>query len=99
MKTTKNQIKQTKESKEPVQKKQNGKIFEGIVISAKMKNTVIVGVTVIHRHPLYKKAMKRTQKFAVDTNGQTAVQGDAVRIIEVRPISKTKRFKILEVLK
>lgn len=74
------------------------KIFEGKVISTKMEKTATVEVEVFKTHPLYKKRIRRTKKYhAHDEIG--VKEGDWVKIGECRPISKTKKFKILEVIK
>ncbi len=70
-------------------------IMEGKVVSARQMNTIIVAVVHQYRHPLYKKAVNRTKKYAVDTAGKTYSVGDAVRICETRPISRRKHFKVL----
>lgn len=70
------------------------RILEGTVISTKMQNTVVVEVTRRTPHPLYKKLMKKSKKFKVDTNGITVREGDRVRIVETKPVSKEKYFKI-----
>ncbi len=75
------------------------KTFEGIVVSAKMQNTVVVEVFRKKPHPLYKRLLKRSTKFKADTAGQSVAAGDKVKIIETRPISKGKHFKIMEVIK
>lgn len=75
------------------------KTFEGKVISSKMQNTVMVEVFRRKPHPLYKKLLKRSTKFKVDTGKHSVSVGDKVRIIETRPISKDKHFKIEEVIK
>ena len=75
------------------------KTFEGKVISSKMQNTVMVEVFRRKPHPLYKKLLKRSTKFKVDTEKHSVSVGDKVRIIETRPISKGKHFKIEEVIK
>jgi len=75
------------------------KIFEGTIISLKMNNTAVVEVVRRKPHPLYKKLLKRNKKYKVDTAGQTFAKGDRVKIIETRPISKEKNFKIIEVIK
>lgn len=72
------------------------KIFEGKVVSVKMQNTVVVEVLRRVPHPLYKKILKRTKKHQADTAGFTLLLGDRVKIVEVRPISKEKHFKVLE---
>jgi len=68
----------------------------GIVKSIKMNNTVIVAVTTMTRHPLYKKAVKHTSRFAAHNEKDTIVVGDTVRIMQTRPISKTKHYKVVE---
>ena len=75
------------------------KILEGIVVSVKMKNTVIVSVTRRFPHPLYKKLIKKDNKLNVDVANFKPNIGDRVKIIEAKPISKTKHFKVLEVIK
>lgn len=72
------------------------KILEGIVVSTKMQNTVVVEVTRRTPHPLYKKLMKKSRKFKADANGITVHEGDRVRIVETKPVSKDKHFKIHE---
>jgi small subunit ribosomal protein S17 len=75
------------------------KIFEGKVVSLKMQNTAVVEVLRRVPHPLYKKVLKRTKKHQADTAGFSLLIGDRVRIVEVRPISKKKHFKVLEKIK
>lgn len=72
------------------------KVMKGKVISTSMKNTVIVGVIRKTPHPLYRKLLTRTKKYKVDTNNQTVTVGDIVTIIETKPISKDKHFKLME---
>ncbi len=74
------------------------KVFTGKVISTKMHNTVVVEVTHLTPHKLYKKLLKRSKHFKVDTNGQEVMVGKWVKITEIKPMSKEKYFKILEVL-
>lgn len=70
----------------------------GLVVSDKMEKTIVVEYTARVPHPKFKKIVKRTKKFyAHDEKGEAAV-GDKVRIIECRPISKTKRWRLVEVL-
>jgi small subunit ribosomal protein S17 len=68
----------------------------GSVKSTKMNNTIIVAVTTMTRHPLYNKAVKHTSRFAVHNEGHDVAVGDKVRIIQTRPISKTKHYKVVE---
>ena len=73
----------------------------GTITSAgKMQDTVTVTVHQLVRHPLYKKSFRKSTKFLVDTKGVSDLGvGDEVVIEECRPLSKTKHFKIKEVLK
>lgn len=71
----------------------------GLVVSNKMKNTITVNVERSLQHPLYKKVMKRTKKYHADDPENTAAIGDLVRIRETKPISKTKRWKLVEIVK
>ncbi|NOY64683.1 MAG: 30S ribosomal protein S17 [Nitrospirae bacterium] len=74
------------------------KVFVGTVISDKMDKTVTVAVTRLQKHPLYKKYIKRTTKLKAHDEGNVCRVGDTVKIIESRPLSKTKRWVVLEVL-
>jgi small subunit ribosomal protein S17 len=70
----------------------------GIVTSTAMQKTVIVAVDRLVQHKLYKKTLRRTSKFlAHDENGSCNV-GDRVRIVETRPLSARKRWRIVEIL-
>jgi small subunit ribosomal protein S17 len=70
----------------------------GRVVSDKMDKTIVVAIEDSVRHPLYKKIVKRTVKFkAHDENNECGI-GDRVRIMETRPISKDKRWRLLEVV-
>jgi small subunit ribosomal protein S17 len=75
------------------------KIFEGTVVSLKMQNTAVVEVLRKVPHPLYKKMLKRNKKHQADTAGLSLTIGDKVKIVEVRPISKEKHFKVMEKIK
>ncbi|MCG3196299.1 MAG: 30S ribosomal protein S17 [Candidatus Omnitrophica bacterium] len=71
----------------------------GVVVSAKMQKTVVVLVERLIEHPLYRKTIKWTKKYhAHDENG-SAKEGDTVRMVETRPLSKTKCWRVVEVLK
>lgn len=72
------------------------KILEGKVFSTGMKNTIIVEVVRQVRHPLYKKLLKRSKKYKVETKGITVNTGDIVKIVETKPISKDKHFILKE---
>lgn len=75
------------------------KTFTGKIISLKMNRTAVVEVTRKNPHPLYKKLLKRTTKFKADTADLTLEVGQKVKIVETKPISKDKSFKVLEVIK
>jgi small subunit ribosomal protein S17 len=75
------------------------KVLTGKVISVKMQNTVVVEVSRRVPHPLYKKLLKVGKHFNVATNGKSVAVGDDVRIVETKPVSKTKYFAIKEVVK
>lgn len=70
------------------------KILTGTVVSNTMQNTAVVEVIRRTPHPLYKKLLKRSKKYKVDTNGQAVKVGDRVRIMETKPISKDKHFML-----
>ena len=70
----------------------------GVVVSDKMDKTVVVSVERLVKHPRYEKYVKRTKKFkAHDENNECQV-GDVVRIMETRPLSKTKRWRVVEII-
>jgi small subunit ribosomal protein S17 len=72
-----------------------GNILKGVVISDKMDKTVVVSVSRFIKHPLYGKFYKVSKKYkAHDENNESKV-GDKVEILETRPISKDKRFKVI----
>ena len=70
----------------------------GTVVSDRMNKTVVVAVDRRVAHPLYGKQVVRTQKFHAHDEENTAKAGDTVRIMETRPLSKTKRWRVVEVL-
>jgi small subunit ribosomal protein S17 len=70
----------------------------GVVVSDKMTKTRVVAVTEQYRHPMYGKYLKRTQKFHIHDEKNDSKAGDKVLIIETRPLSKTKRWRLMKVL-
>jgi small subunit ribosomal protein S17 len=76
----------------------NRKVREGIVESTKMDKTIVVKVVDRVRHPLYDKTMQRTKKLYVHDETNDAREGDKVRVSETRPLSKSKRWRLVEVL-
>ena len=74
------------------------KIREGIVVSTKMDKTLVVAVIERVSHPKYGKTVQRTKKLAVHDETNDARTGDRVRVQETRPLSKTKRWRVVEIL-
>ncbi|MEO7804693.1 MAG: 30S ribosomal protein S17 [Actinomycetota bacterium] len=70
----------------------------GVVLSDKMDKTVIVNVQQTVRHPLYNKIYKRNSKLQAHDENNDAHPGDVVRVMETRPLSKTKRWRVVEVV-
>ena len=70
----------------------------GTVISDKMDKTVVVLVESLRRHPLYKKVVRHTSKFKAHDEANACKVGDVVKIIETRPLSKEKRWRVAEII-
>lgn len=70
----------------------------GVVVSDKMEKTIVVAIRTKVRHPLYGKMVNRTRKFKAHDEENTCGIGDTVKIMETRPISKDKRWRLVEVL-
>ncbi len=79
-------------------KKSNKKVFTGLVVSDKMEKTITVRIETKALHPLYKKYVTRSVKYKAHDENNDAHAGDTVRIIESRPVSKDKRWRLLEVV-
>jgi small subunit ribosomal protein S17 len=75
------------------------KIYTGDVVSSKMDKTVVVAVTRLTQHPMYKKTIKKIAKFKAHDDDNKCNKGDKVKIIESRPLSKDKRWKVLDVVR
>jgi len=75
------------------------KVRTGTVLSNKMMRTITVGIERKVRHPLYGKYIKRTTKLMVDDPKNSCNIGDQVKIMETRPLSKNKRWRLIEILK
>ena len=71
---------------------------QGIVVSDAMEKTIVVRVDVVKAHPRYKKVVRRSVKFHAHDESSQAKVGDVVRIVETRPLSKTKRWRLAEVV-
>ena len=74
------------------------KVRTGVVVSDKMDKTVLVRIDRSFRHPLYQKTVKRSSKLAAHDEQNEAHVGDTVRVMEIRPMSKSKRWRVVEVL-
>ena len=74
------------------------KVREGVVVTSGMDKTVVVAVIERVRHPRYNKFVNRTKKLYVHDETNDANTGDKVRVMETRPLSKPKRWRIMEVL-
>lgn len=83
----------------PAQDRGQRKTFEGIVVSDKMDKTrvVVVGRTVLH--PFYGKVSKKTSKFHVHDQNNESHEGDLIEIVSTRPLSKTKRWRMVRIVK
>lgn len=76
----------------------NRKVRIGTVVSDKMDKTIVVKVEDFIRHPLYGKRVKRTTKFKAHDEQNACVIGDKVRIMETRPLSRDKRWRLVEII-
>ncbi len=76
----------------------NRKVREGLVVSNKMEKTAVVAVVERVRHPKYGKFMMRTKKLYAHDETNDANIGDKVRVKETRPLSKNKRWRVVEIL-
>ena len=74
------------------------KVRQGRVISDKMDKTVVVAVEVLEHHPLYHKTLKKAVKYKAHDENKTSKVGDVVKIIETRPLSHEKRWRVAEVV-
>lgn len=75
------------------------KVFQGTVLSTKMDKTAVVEVARLWKHPVYKKRVKKTKKYMVHDGSNQLKAGDVVTFSECKPISKLKRFTVLEIKK
>jgi small subunit ribosomal protein S17 len=77
---------------------QTRKVKEGLVVGDKMDKTVVVSVETWKIHPLYKKGMKLTKKYKAHDKDNACKTGDRVKIMESRPLSKDKRWRVVEIV-
>jgi len=74
------------------------KVLDGVVVSNKMDKTIVIAIVERVRHPKYDKFVTRTKKLYVHDEANDAKIGDRVRVTETRPLSKTKRWRVVEIL-
>jgi small subunit ribosomal protein S17 len=74
------------------------KVREGLVVSDRMEKTVIVVIQELKPHPLYKKVVRRRTRLKVHDETNSCGVGDRVRVMETRPLSKDKRWRLAEIL-
>jgi small subunit ribosomal protein S17 len=89
---------QTSAGPQDVPERGRRKIRQGVVVSDKMDKTVLVRIDRQMRHPLYKKIVRRSSKLAAHDEGNDAHVGDTVRVMETRPVSKNKRWRVIEIV-
>jgi small subunit ribosomal protein S17 len=71
----------------------------GDVVSDKMDKTIVVKVEYHYKHPLYKKILKKVKNYKAHDENNEAKTGDKVRILETRPLSRTKRWRLVEIIR
>lgn len=86
------------ETQEQAEARGRRKVREGIVVSDKMNQTVVVVVRELKPHPLYKKVVQHRARFKAHDEDNSCGVGDRVRIVETRPLSKDKRWRVAEIL-
>ena len=74
------------------------KVRQGVVISNKMDKTIVVAIEDRVKHPLYKKIVKRTYKLKAHDENNECGMGDIVKVMETRPLSKDKRWRLVEIV-
>ncbi|HVZ60829.1 MAG TPA: 30S ribosomal protein S17 [Terriglobales bacterium] len=84
---------------ETAEKKSQRKTVVGNVVSTKMQKTIVVEVTRRKAHPLYQRVIARSKKFYAHDEQNTAHVGDVVRLEETRPLSKLKRWRLIEIVR
>ncbi len=76
----------------------NRKLRDGVVVSSKMDKTIVISIVERVRHPKYAKFIARTKKLYAHDEKNDAQVGDRVRVMETRPLSKQKRWRLVEIL-
>ena len=82
-----------------MESKNERKVYQGRVVSDKMDKTITVLVETYTKHPIIGKRVKYSKKYKTHDENNTAKMGDIVRIQETRPLSATKRFRLIEIVK
>ena len=83
----------------PAEKDANAaKVRQGIVVSDKGQKSITVRIDIARRHPTYEKVVRRSRTLHAHDERNEAGEGDMVRVVETRPLSKTKRWRLVEVL-
>ncbi len=85
-------------TEQPADHRNARKMREGVVVSDKMQKTVVVSVERRVPHPIYGKMITRSKKFKAHDEENSAKTGDRVRIMETRPMSKDKRWRVVEIV-
>lgn len=80
------------------QRRSKRKVKEGVVLSNKMDKTIVVRVDRLTKHKRYGRVIRRAAKFKVHDEQNQAKEGDRVRIMETRPLSKEKRWRLVEII-
>jgi small subunit ribosomal protein S17 len=75
------------------------KVRTGKVVSDKMNKTIVVQVETLRSHPLYKKVIKHVSRFKAHDEENSCSTGDIVKIVETRPLSKDKRWRVVEIIR
>lgn len=89
---------ETVETEVATEERNRRRILRGLVSSDKMEKTIVVTVTTTKQHPLYGRTMKRSKKFKAHDEHDEAGVGDSVEIMECRPISKEKSWRLIRVV-
>ena len=74
------------------------KVRIGVVVSTKMMKTIVVAVARKVKHPIYGKFVNKTTRFAAECLDESVREGDTVKIMETRPLSKTKRWRLVQII-
>ena len=83
----------------PAERESNAaKVRQGIVVSDKGEKSITVRIDIVRRHPVYEKVVRRSRTLHAHDERNEAGEGDVVRVIETRPISKTKRWRLVDVV-